>query len=220
MLTTEGTAFHQVITQHLSMLAAVTSPDLNEDEACMATQERKGRMHRKTTLQRSTQSFTFTLGQKLRCFTPKHTLEKIIKDRSSFWKWESYVMQITNLWKASFVPGFHKHRLHLFYSFGKIMLLLEREGAGQKCQVNSHHKNRNTQMITTLPQQSLFLSCQTQQEMEAETWNPLRALKGFLAAGAAQTWWESSSAHVPVPFHSMKPLPLPFIIYLLTKNFS
>lgn len=31
MLTTEGTAFHQVITQHLSMLAAVTSPDLNED---------------------------------------------------------------------------------------------------------------------------------------------------------------------------------------------
>lgn len=34
-------------------------------------------------------------------------------------------MQIINLRKASFVPRFHKHWLHFFYSFSKIMLLLK-----------------------------------------------------------------------------------------------
>lgn len=57
---------------------------------------------------------------------PKHMLEKVFKYHNSLWKRYSYVMQITNLCKASFMLGFHKYWLHFLYSFSKIMLLLNR----------------------------------------------------------------------------------------------
>lgn len=48
-------------------------------------------------------------------------------------------MQIINLCKASFVLGFHKHRLHFFYSFSKIMLLFKRSQTTQKWPGGSKH---------------------------------------------------------------------------------
>lgn len=87
-------------------------------------------------------------------------------------------MQIINLRKASFVPRFHKHWLHFFYSFSKIMLLLKdnehiRNG---HVKVSTYQKGPQERKCSSghhrLPWHSLFLSCQTEEEVEAETYNP------------------------------------------------
>lgn len=70
------------------MLAALTSPDLNEDWTLQGqTREERKDIQENYTSKKHSESFTFILGQKLGRFTPKHTLEKVIKHKNSFWKW-------------------------------------------------------------------------------------------------------------------------------------
>jgi len=87
-------------------------------------------------------------------------------------------MEIINLCEASFVPGFHKHWLHFFYSFSKIMLLLNRQRTYQRQPCESKQTPEvptRKEMLRSghhrLPQHSPFLSCQAE-EMEAEKCNP------------------------------------------------
>lgn len=69
------------------MLAAVTSPDSNEDWTLHGqTREERKDAQENYTSKKHSESFTFTLGQKLGCFIPKHTLEQVIKHKNRFWK--------------------------------------------------------------------------------------------------------------------------------------
>lgn len=109
-------------------------------------------------------------------------------------------MQIINLWKASFVPGFHKHRLHLFYSFGKIVLLLNREGTGQKLQVSKQHQNRNTQKwLLHFPTTACSSLAKHSKRWKQKNAIPWEHWQWFLAVGAPQTSgrWESSNTPSP-----------------------